>query len=350
MPVRQGVPVPAFLRHTGTTWLVLSESGAAFAVDCGTEDVVRQVRSWQAEGDLGEIEWLWISHYHDDHVDAIPSFREVFGCPVVADERVAQVVERPLAWRLPCISPVVVPVDRRTGHGESWTWREFRITAYLLPGQTLYHGGLLVEGRGHRILFAGDSFTMAGIDDYCAGNRNFLGEGVGFDACLQLVQALEPDTILNCHVDQGFDFTKQELDTMRANLAERERLFGELLPWDDPNYGLDESWVRCDPYEQRVVPGARAELAVVVTNHSSGEREAICRPVLPQAWGVSVEPLHARIPSNAERGISFAFDVPGDARPGRWVVPVELTYGGRRLGQFREAILEVIAERVSLSV
>ena len=68
-----------------------------------------------------------------------------------------------------------VHVDRRTRHGESWQWHEFTVTAYHLPGQTLYHGGLLIEGRGHRILFCGDSFTMAGIDDYCAGNRNWLG-------------------------------------------------------------------------------------------------------------------------------------------------------------------------------
>jgi glyoxylase-like metal-dependent hydrolase (beta-lactamase superfamily II) len=312
-------------------------------VDCGTEDVIHQIQAMQAGGEIGAVEGQWISHYHDDHVDAIPAFREALRCPVIADQRVAQVVERPLAWRLPCISPVTVRVDRRTSHGEAWTWREFTLTAYHLPGQTLYHGGLLVEGRGQRILIGGDSFTMAGIDDYCAGNRNFLGCGVGFDACLQLVQALQPDLILNCHVDRGFAFGDEELAFMRANLAERERLYGELLPWDHPNYGLDEQWVRCYPYEQRVAPGARATLEVVFTNHSMEEREAVCRPVLPAEWGAGPEPRRARIVPKAEQGIAFAFEVPRDAEPGRWVVPIEVTYDGRRLGQFREAILEVMA-------
>ena len=80
----------------------------------------------------------------------------------------AEVIADPLAWRLPCISPSVARVDRATQDGESWTWHEFKLTAYHFPGQTLYHAGLLVEGQGLRMLFVGDSFTMAGIDDYCA--------------------------------------------------------------------------------------------------------------------------------------------------------------------------------------
>ena len=68
---------------------------------------------------------------------------------------------------------------------------------------------------------------------------------------------------------------------MRANLAEREKLFGELVPWDHANYGMDESWVRCFPYEQTAEPGGNVACDVVVTNHSSEPREAACRAVGP---------------------------------------------------------------------
>jgi len=339
LPVRAGKPYPGFLEHLGTTWIVCSEDGAAFVVDCGDESVVRRIQGMQARGELGAVEWLWITHYHDDHVNAVPQFQETFGCPVVADGSVAQVIENPLAWRLPCISPSAIHAHRRTQSGDSWEWHEFTVTAYHLPGQTLYHGGLLVEGRGCRILFAGDSFTMAGIDDYCPDNRNFLGQGVGFDACLELVRALDPDIILNCHVDVGFDFTDQECRFVRANLAERERSYGDLFPWDHPNYGMDESWVRCYPYEQRVTPGETVHLQVVLTNHSDGEREAVCRPVLPGPWQVQLVPRKMAVPPKTEQSIAFAFTVPRDVQPGRWLVPVEVTYHGRRLGQFREAIL-----------
>jgi glyoxylase-like metal-dependent hydrolase (beta-lactamase superfamily II) len=341
MPVREGRPPPDFLRHVGTSWIVRSEDGAAFVVDCGDPSIVREIQRLQARGELGKVEWLWITHYHDDHVDAVPQFVEAFACPVVADEHVALVIEDPLSWRLPCISPVEVRVDRRTRHGDSWRWHEFTVTAYHLPGQTLYHGGLLIEGRGHRTLFCGDSFTMAGIDDYCAGNRNWLGQGVGFDASIRLVQDLEPDVILNCHVDAAFDFTETECRTMRANLVERERLYGELLPWDHPNYGIDEAWVRCRPYEQRTAPGEIAQLQVAFTNHSEGGREATACPALPRAWHADLREKSTVVAPKQEGSVTFLLTVPADASPGRWVVPVDVTYDGRRLGQLCEAIIVV---------
>jgi glyoxylase-like metal-dependent hydrolase (beta-lactamase superfamily II) len=346
MPIQPSFSYPDFLRHMGTSWIVSSEDGPAFVLDCGDPRMIHLIQALQARGDLGEIAWLWITHYHDDHVDALPAFQEAFECPIVAHESVAMVVEEPLAWRLPCISPVKIDVDRCVYHKETWAWHEFTLTAYHLPGQTRYHGGLLVEGRGARIFFVGDSFTPLGIDDYCAGNRNFLGEGVGFDACLALVQELTPDYILNCHVDVGFTFSDEVCALMRANLAERERLYGALLPWDHPNYGMDEHWVRCHPYEQHVAPGSTAQLDVVFTNHSNKVRETNCYPVLPvdcsngQHWE-HVPPQRVRIPPKTEGHARFVFGVPPQTPPGRYVVPIDVVYQQRHLGQFREAILVI---------
>ncbi len=341
LPFDDGDPPPPFLKHLGTTWVVTSEAGPAFALDCGTEQIVQQLAALRSREEIGPLEWLWVTHYHDDHVDAIPAFAQVFRCPVVAETHVAQVIERPLAWRLPCISPVQTCVDRVVMHGEQWTWHEFTITGFHLPGQTLYHGGLLVEGRGHRLLFVGDSFTMAGIDDYCPGNRNPIGSGVGFDACLQLIEAVAPDLILNNHVDRAFRFSSSALRLMRDNLAARERTFGRLLPWDHPNYGLDEHWVRCHPYEQCVAPGEQTALSVVCTNHSSSARPLRSRPVLPTSWGVDTEERDMLIRPKAEGTLDFDISVPTGVRPGRWVIPVDVMYGGRPLGQFREAVLVV---------
>ena len=154
-------------------------------------------------------------------------------------------------------------------------------------------------------------------------------------------QELQPDYVLNCHVDDGFCFTVQECQFMRANLADREHLYRELLPWDHPNYGLDEHWVRCHPYEQHVVPGARAELGVVFTNHSNEKREAVCQLILPEEWQVPSTTQAALIEPLSEGHLGFAFDVPCYALPGRWVVPVDVTFHGKCLGQFREAILVI---------
>jgi glyoxylase-like metal-dependent hydrolase (beta-lactamase superfamily II) len=340
MPIHQGKAVPACLRHFGTTWLLVSRDGAAFVMDCGDGATVKEIRRRVAEGEVRRVEGLWITHYHDDHTDGIPEFQQAFDCPCITDRSVAEVITDPLAWRLPCISPHKARVDRATTDGESWKWHEYRLTAYHFPGQTLYHSGLLVEGEGLRMFFAGDSFTMAGIDDYCAGNRNWLGRGTGYDHCIALIEKLRPTHIFNPHVAEAFAFTAEECRFMRANLAEREKLFGDLVPWDHANFGMDESWVRCAPYEQVAAPGHGVAIDVVVTNHAEGVREVACRAVPPRAWGgEATEWGQAQVAAKKEGRVRLVLRVPPGVGPGRYVVPVDVVFGGRELPEFAEAIV-----------
>ena len=342
MAIRPGKPVPACLRHFGTTWMLVSQDRAALAMDCGGPQVVQTIRNMLDKGEIRRVEGLWVTHYHDDHVDAIPQFQKAFDCPCITDRHVAEVITNPPAWRLPCISPSRARVDRPTRDGESWQWHEFKLTAYHYPGQTLYHGALLVEGDGLRMLFVGDSHTEAGIDDYCAQNRNWLGAGVGFDRCLALVEKLRPTHLFNCHVDDAFDFTPEECRFMRENLAQRERLFGQLVPWDHANYGLDDSWVRCYPYEQRSAPGARVDLEVVLTNHSARPQQAACRGLLhPAASARPTEWRSAGIAAKSEQRIPLSLAVPSHAAPGRHVLSIDVRYGSWDLPQFTEAIVVV---------
>ncbi len=342
MPIRPGKTPPACLRHFGTTWMVVSKDKTAFVMDCGKPTVIGEIQKLMKKGEISDVEGLWITHYHDDHVDAVPKFQETFDCPCYADVNVAPVLTNSLAWRLPCISPGVCRVDNVTTEGQSWQWREFRMTAYFLPGQTLYHGALLVEKDDMKMLFVGDSFTAAGIDDYCAYNRNWLGSDVGFDRCLTLVERIKPTHIFNCHVSDAFNFTAEEIQHMRTNLAEREKLFGQIVPWDHANYGMDDSWVRCFPYEQKSAPGKTIELDVILTNHSKIPNPASCRAVLPIAW--KMEPSawsKATIAAKTEGKLPLSFAVPVDAKPGRHVIPIDVRYGDRSLPQFTEAIVVV---------
>lgn len=345
MPIREGKPHPKFLRHFGTTWLIISESKEAFVMDCGSPNIIKQIQQLQTDGEISDVTQFWVTHYHDDHVNAIPEFQETFPCETITDAVVAKVVANPKAFRLPCISPAVTRVDRATRDSDSWQWNEFKMTAYHFPGQTYYHGGLLVEGRDVRMFFAGDSFTMAGIDDYCSGNRNLLGKDVGYESCLRRIQQLKPTHIFNCHVDPAFDFTDEEIIFMLDTLAEREKCYTDLFPWDHANYGMDDQWVRCYPYEQEVTLGKTAALKVEITNHSLEPRKAIAQPILPKAWNMQVDATETTIPPKADGFIEFSIPIPqrseleGFATPiGRIVIPIEVTYNDKPLGQFREAI------------
>lgn len=343
MAIQPGKAVPECLRHFGTSWVLVSHDKAAFVMDCGSPNVVKQLQQLRADGSIRAVEGLWITHYHDDHVDAVPEFQRAFDCPCITDSHVAEVITDPMAWRLPCVSPSKARVDRATKDGESWDWHEFHLTAYHFPGQTLYHAALCVEAGELRMLFVGDSFTMSGIDDYCAQNRNFLGAGVGFDHCIALIDKLRPTHIFNCHVGKAFEFSADECRLMRDNLAERERLFGQLFPWDHANYGMDDSWIRCSPYEQKGVAGGEVKLDVAVMNHSAVPQTLACRAVLPRAWGGSGAAKWTRSEASpkTESQVRLTLKIPGGLAAGRYVVPIDIQYGDRDLPQFTEGIVVI---------
>lgn len=356
-PFRPHLAPPAYLRHVGTSWILVSEERAAFVMDCGSHQVIEAIEKMIAAGEITRVEGLWITHYHDDHVDAAPKFLDKFGCPCYAVGPVAEVITRPLAWRLPCISPSVVKVDRVLADGESFGWHEFRITAYEFPGQTLYHGGLFVEKGAERLLFVGDSFTPAGIDDYCIQNRNFLHENSGFLRCLDLIARLQPTHMFNCHVDSAFTFSPEDCQAISQRLRQRRDLLQAILPWRDPHFGMDEFWVRCDPYEQRVLPGEKAKFDVVVFNHLAETLEVHLRLVPPTDWIDNSLPgametwktwPQLTVPGRQEQKLSMEIAVPKSASPGRFVIMVDVaipeeTPVPRILCGFTEAILSIKA-------
>ncbi len=343
MPMRPGIEPPDCLRHFGTTWMLVSKTGAAFVMDVGSPRIVDRIQEMLTKGEIKSVEGLWVTHYHFDHTDGIPRFQQEFDCPCIADRRLAEVLTNPAAWRLPCLAPEPIRVHKPMEDGRSWPWREFTMTSYYYPGQTLYHDALFVEGNGLRMLFVGDSHTMSGIDDYCAHNRNWLGRGVGFQYCISLVEKLKPTHIFNCHVAEAFTFTPEEIRFMRKNLDQREKLFGELVPWDHANYGLDASWVRPDPCTQKAKPGDRVRVEVVITNHSTRAHRSACRAVLPKAFGGGATPwVEGEAAAKTEHPLPLSLPVPAGAPPGRYVIPIDVKHGPWHLPQFTEAIVDVV--------
>ena len=241
---------PPYIKHLGSQCnIVCSKNGNAIAIDCGSSDAADKMIE---NGEIKSIDAMYITHYHDDHVDGCGYFREHFDCPIYSDEIQADILKNPIRYRLSCISPVSVDVTPLKD-GYSWRWHEFEMTSFAFPGQSLYHDGLTVKNldTGDVIFFAGDSFTPTGIDDYCAYNRNLLMPGEGYFRCIDILKKYMPDYIINQHGGMcGFYFTPEQLEYMEKNLLERMRILSELSVWDNINYLLDEYFVMAYPYEQ----------------------------------------------------------------------------------------------------
>ncbi|MCL5743392.1 MAG: hypothetical protein M1541_05615, partial [Acidobacteria bacterium] len=222
-------------------------------------------------------------------------------------------------------------------------WKEYRFTIFDYPGQTRYHNALLVEqSGGWSAFFVGDSFTPSGIDDYCLQNRNFLRAGAGFLRCLDQLEKLPAGClILNQHVEPAFRFSPAQVSRMRATLRQRMPLLRDLLSFDDPNYGLDESWAVLHPYWMTIRPGESTTLALRITNHSQGERTFHATFHAPTGFGVTGGDS-IRVPPGADGAVPFTVQVPGNGGAGLHMIVADVGWEGVEFREWTEAVLEVV--------
>ena len=336
MPMAETVEkkLPEWLVAIANTRVIASRTGATFLIDCGSRKIFEQVRSR-----FQRVEGLWISHYHDDHTDFAQAAAEAFGCPVHACAEMKDILENPTAWRMPCQTANPIRNVRATRHGETFQWREFEFTFYYFPGQTLYHGALHIRrDTGEEVFFTGDSFTPSGVDDYCLLNRNILRPGAGFLECLRLLGEKHPQALLvNQHVEPLFRFSRAQLDFMRTALEQRRKLFAELFPWPDPNFGLDEQWARFHPYQLEAAAGRPVEARVVVVNHSPRRQEY---RITPRAWAMAAKPLRLTLGPGQEGAARFALKPPPGFE-GLAVVTADIAFGPWDLREWCEALVGV---------
>jgi glyoxylase-like metal-dependent hydrolase (beta-lactamase superfamily II) len=329
---------PRWLHKFGTSRLLVSDDGPAFLIDCGTDRVMEQIEDLQKRGVFTKIEGVFVTHYHDDHTDRVQAMAEKCDCPVYAGPEVADILERPGAYRMPAMTDIPIAGVRVMTEGEKLDWREYTFTYTYFPGQAVYHGGLKMErADGEKFFFVGDSFSPSGLDDYCILNRHFLHPNLGHYRCLKIIRESDPAYwLVNQHIEPVFRYSPEQLDYMETTLAAKEAAVKEIVPWDDPNFGLDEQWARLYPYGQQALAGEPFELWAVVFNHADEEREFRFIPHAPRGW--QVEPVTVRVAPLQEGRASFRVT---PATTGLSVVTADVEMGDRVLKEWVEALVEV---------
>jgi glyoxylase-like metal-dependent hydrolase (beta-lactamase superfamily II) len=336
---------PKWIRDVGktTSKMIVADDKSVFLSDCGSSRAVEELARMRAAKEIGAIEGLWITHYHDDHTEYVNVAKRRFGTKVYVQRQMADIIENPTAYQMPCLFPEAIRVDRILEHGESFQWKEFRLTAFHFPGQTEYHTGLLVERDGYKVFFTGDSFTNWGLDDYCSQNRCFLGEGAGYLKCIEILLKTKPDMLVAAHWGPS-PVTPESLRKTAALLREREKLLGRLFPHENPNFGLDPYWIRAYPYRQMALPGALVTVEARVMNHSAKRMTVRAGLRLPAGWKAGTPAPAQAIPPRTEGRIRLSAMAPPAPQRRRQVLGLAATVDGKPLGEFAEAIVDIAAQ------
>jgi len=334
---------PEWIIPIGNSRLIISEDRCGFLIDCGGRRIVDEIIKLREAGKLNGLEGLFITHYHDDHTDNVAACLAEFNCPVYATGPSVDILERPGDYRLPCLTPNPIANIKVMPEAHKMRWKEFTFTFHDFPGQTIYHDALLVEkDNAEKIFFIGDSFTPSGIDDYCLLNRNLLHESMGYFYCLSLLRKVPPGTLLiNQHVVEPFSYTARQLDHMTATLTKRKELLAALLPWDEPNYGIDERWVRFSPYGSKTKSGRTVQVSLKAFNHSNASRTLTFTLNLPAGFYAMPATASVTIPPREEKQADFDLVVDSSVDPGTYVITADVQQEQWNLPRWTEAIIEV---------
>ena len=342
MPMAETVEekLPEWILPITNSRLIISRTGAAFLVDCGNPEVVEEVKRLKRQGVIKQLDGIYITHYHDDHADMAQAMADEFHCSVYFCREMQDILEHPEAYRMPCLTPNAIHSIHAMDEGAKQRWNEFEFSYSYFPGQTIYHGGLVVKkDNGQTVFFVGDSFTPTGMDDYCLLNRNFLAPENGFLDCLNIIKKMTGDYLLiNEHVPPAFRFSSQQLDFMIETFEQRRNLLLELFPWNDPNFGVDEQWARFYPYTVEVAAGGRVELKMILRNHSASQQEFRITPHVPAGWKAPHGPLQVSVGPRQERSLSIPLTVD---TPGLKIVTVDVAFGTWDLREWTEAMVTV---------
>lgn len=334
---------PPWYKHLNCGNIVISDDSSALLIDCGTGKDFLDVLTLKKRGRIKRVDGIFISHYHYDHTDFVKQAVETFGCNVYITKELKDILANPGAYHMPSMTPEGIPNLTVLREGETVSWKEFILTFSFFPGQTLYHDGLLMEkNNGQAIFFTGDSFTPAGIDDYCFQNRNILAEDAGYLRCIDLLKTLPGHVLLsNEHIKPLFRFSPQQLDHMASVLRERMTIMKELMPWDNINYGNDDQWAWVYPYGQKAKAGETITCSVRVNNYSDKPKTFRITPTPPPGFKVLDGPESITIEPGKEGMCTYRLKVPDKVSQGTFVFLADIAFDQWTLREWTESFIEV---------
>lgn len=341
MPYSVHQPAPDWVFEHATSRLLIADNGHGFLLDCGYQRVIDAVDKLMQMGVVSKIDGIFVTHYHDDHTDMVQAAAEHFQCPVYATEPYVDVLQHPEAYHLPAMTSNPISPIVSMEAGQTMSWQEFELTFHFFPGQTFYHGALLVERADQRpVFFVGDSFAPSGMDDYCVLNRNLIHPDAGYSFCFQTLRSMQTQPwLVNEHIPYVFEFSTQEMDYLESRYRHRAATLAELFPWDDPNYGIDEQWAVFYPYGIKTASGKLVSLQLRVENHSPVARTFRVNPRTGDGLKLKSEASVLTLPSRAIGSVTV--DVEVSAEAGVQIVTADIESEGMEFRDWVEAMVTI---------
>jgi glyoxylase-like metal-dependent hydrolase (beta-lactamase superfamily II) len=343
-------------------YLIIADSGHAFAVDCGlmkSEVLDAAITGMKEQLGLKQIDGVFITHMHGDHMLQAPHLREKWGAQIWALENMKDKCEHP-EWFDYC-APIQayaqefagglveqVTLDRVFHDGEKFDWEGYHFTVDWMPGQTEFAEAVQGVIDGRRIVFTGDNLfgdprdpAQSGHEAMVARNSGILEDGYIVGA--EYLSRSKPDLLLG-----GHSFVMPEpaefIERYRQWAYHMRDAFKDLLAGEDYRYAFDPFWVRAQPYRNALRAGESVEITVHQRNFLP--RQEARRIEIHTPPGLSVEPRvwEGRLAAQSRSEFPIKVTAEKGTAPGVRIITFDITRDGQRCGELFDAMVDVTAQ------
>jgi glyoxylase-like metal-dependent hydrolase (beta-lactamase superfamily II) len=298
------------------------------------------------------IDVVLVSHYHDDHVAAIPLLQRVYGTECWVPEWFADLLELPDAFAFPCTWPVPSRVDRHLREDEPAIWDGLSFHVAPMSGHTRFSAAIGFEIDGVRYAHVGDQYdgvlaniAGGGLQEEDAPNHVYRNGAflTSFAESAKWLRSWRPDVVLSGHqtppvwTDDAFFMRVDEF----ADRYEAVHRASMALEDHEAHFGVDSwgGWIR--PYRVYSRDLAPVTVHATVRNPLATKAVLTVHLVGPAGWSGTSTALVAE--PRAEVGCDLTIAPTTACR--RQPIAVELVADGKPFGQVAEALVTVGGER-----
>jgi glyoxylase-like metal-dependent hydrolase (beta-lactamase superfamily II) len=342
------------------SFVLISESGGALLIDfgydmdtgwpAGEDKAARRpwlpsLRALKRDFGVQRVEVAIPTHYHDDHVAGFNLLRGVEGTEIWSEAGIAEIMADPERYDLPCLYHDAVATDRVLPLEEPFTWREYEITLYPLPGHCANQVAVSVQVDGIHALATGDQQESQWIPGHKPEVLNYQYKN-GFRpedyvSAARLYRKLRPDLILTGH--WGVRWVEDAwLDEMLRQSEKLLELHRALLARDDVDFGPGDFSSTIQPYVTQSRAGASIDYQVKVINPLHEPGSCTVTLAMPPGWTAEPPVQHIDLAPGELGTVPFVVRSPHDAGwLRRAVLAADLTVNGRRFGQRAECFVDL---------
>lgn len=362
--IEQVLPHLFFSRESGArTHFAVSDSNRMLALDYGYNETVvampgpssritrrpllHGMDGLKARFGIERIDATLVSHYHDDHICGIPLLQRLYGTEVYAGTCIADILEHPERYDLPCLWPEPVHVSHPVPSDSSFEWEGIRFALHDMSGHTRYSTLICFEIDGTRIVHTGDQIFFDPWE-FAPGARMFTNHvyknGLELGCYLRMLEHLRefrPELVLSGHAEPYRTCPEwyESIERGAKAFDEVHRLL-MYLGDDEVHFGAESQAGKLCPYRIRARAGETFTVGGWILNPFPAKHDAAVALDLPEGW--TSTPVELSLAPREKKDFTMALAIPESAPPGRHVIGLDLSVGTRRFGQVAEGFVTVI--------